>query len=182
MFSHFERNIFDDIMLVPYEKYVLITRLSPQEIHYRLDQIVDTSKHFNTIFSMARREKLYHGELSESNFKIVRKIGYRNSFLPVIQGRVSSSAQQTRIDIQMRLHMAVLIFIIVWLGVVGLVCIATMPTLMKQLFQAAGEKFDPKLLLPFGMLIFGYLLVTLPFKMESRISKKFLAKLLEGQD
>jgi len=165
-------------MLVPFEKYSLITSISPEEVHDRLAASVDTSK---SLFHASRGNKSYYGQVSQFSFKIQRKITYRNSFLPVVKGQVSSFAGQTRIDIQMRPHVAVSVFMLVWLTFTGIACIAVSLVLIQRLMNSDDTKFNPALLTPYAMFIFGYALVTFGFKSESKIAKKFLADLLEGR-
>jgi|GEM_PF-3448503 len=43
------------------------------------------------------------------------------------------------------------------------------------------QNFEPVILIPLGMLVFGYVLVTGGFKYESVKSKKYLAQLFEAE-
>jgi ABC-type iron transport system FetAB permease component len=70
----------------------------------------------------------------------------------------------------MRPSVFVLVFMAIWFGGVLLGCLAVMVSWLTQ-------GFSPMLLIPFGMLLFGYGLVTIGFKAESRKSRKFLAEL-----
>lgn len=42
--------------------------------------------------------------------------------------------------------------------------------------------FSPPMLIPYGMAIFGCLLFTIPYKLEAKKSRDFLADLLEVED
>ena len=125
--------------------------------------------------------KRYEGEVYKNGFKIKRYIDYRNSFIPEISGSFSTIATNTEINISMRLFTIVKLFAIVWLGLVGLVCVGI---LLSHFFVADNLpkiQFVPITLIPFGMFIFGCLLFTIPFKIESYKAKNFLSKLFEAQ-
>ena len=118
----------------------------------------------------------YEGTVSESGFEISRIIFYRNSFLPVITGTVRKQAFGTEIDLTLRLNLAVLIFGFIWMGIISLVCVGA---LFVTLLTGAT---DGRLLMPFGMWLFGFILFLGGFKAESIRSRKHLIKLLEAQE
>src|SRR5262245_54110562 len=57
----------------------------------------------------------FFGEIEGSEFRLHRDIRYRNSFLPRITGYVASGPSGTKIDVTMRLHPFVLVFMALWL-------------------------------------------------------------------
>ncbi len=59
------------------------------------------------------------GEVADNSFRLRRNIGYRNSFLPRIRGRMISTATGTRVDVLMFMHPLVFIFMLFWLVGVG---------------------------------------------------------------
>lgn len=75
----------------------------------------------------------------------------------------------------MRIHTSVIVFVIIWFVGVGIGSLAVLASLLSD------QSFEPTALIPFGMLIFGYALVTGAFKYESIKSKKFLASLFEAE-
>ncbi len=167
---------------LPFENYILSTKLSATEIYKRLSNNIEPKRTFR--FSPFNRNstKPYEGEIYENTFSMSRIINYRNSFLPIIRGDISIFAGQTQINIKMRPVTFALIFISFWLGVVGLICVGMLLSGLLQIRQLVKTGFSPMLLIPFGMFIFGYLLMTLAFKAESGKSKKFLVTLLEAQE
>jgi hypothetical protein len=168
--------------ILPFENYTLTTKLPVQEVVKRLSENVETKK--KTFFSFTARNttKPYEGRILSDIFTINRVINYRNSFLPVITGHITSFPGQTQINIKMRLATFVLIFISFWLGVVALVYIGTLIAAVVQLQGILRHGFSPMVLIPFAMLLFGSLLTIFAFKGESKNSKDFLAELLEGQE
>lgn len=117
----------------------------------------------------------YEGSINGSSFKINRIIGYRNSFLPIINGVIEKDFNGTKIKVKMRLHTFVIVFMFIWFGGVGIGCLAFLPMIFNS------QDFESMVLIPFGMLIFGYALVTGGFKYESIKSKKYLAQLFEAE-
>jgi hypothetical protein len=168
--------------ILPYEKYVLVSLLTPAEIGRRIEAAIEPRN--TTVFnSFTRRStKPYEGEHIGDRFEISRIIDYRNSFLPDISGHITPYGSQTRIAITMHLSPLVLVFMVVWLGTVGSMCLGIIITgslpLERRLFKALS---DPEFT-PFGMFIFGCLLAIIPFKIESKKSKRFLANLFDGQE
>lgn len=177
---------FSDFL--PVEKYTVLTNLSEEEALMRLRKIIgnpdrrfqfsfmgiDLRQHSNSSFD-------YEGTMSDNTFKISRVIRYRNSFLPVIKGTVSSFVNKTEIHISMKMHLVVRIFMIIWLSLVGipalLVLLATLIALMNLNFQA----INPMMFILIGMFLFGYCLMLFAFKAEARKSKKELNILWEAQ-
>jgi len=116
--------------------------------------------------------KPYQGEVGDRAFQISRIIGYRNSFLPQIEGRIYPQDIGCKIDIEMKLHPLVLGFMLFWLSMVGQIA-------MISLIAALAEpQFDPTLLVPIGMFAFGCILPLVGFLPQARSSREFLTDLL----
>jgi hypothetical protein len=159
--------------LLPYQKLVFNSPLSREELTRRLAREVSESRWGFAFFE--RREELFEGTITGEGFKISRIIRYRNSFLPVIQGNFSPTARGVRVDVTLRLHGGVLAFSVVWLSfvVLGIVSVASEVLRSRQLGQGS--------LIPFGMLTFFYLLVTLSFGFEARKARKLLSEVFEAE-
>ena len=167
--------------ILPFENYTIITHLKAEEIVEKLIANVQPTRGSSFTLNPVEITKRYEGEVYKNGFKIKRCIDYRNSFIPEISGSFSTIATNTEINISMRLFTIVKLFAIVWLGLVGLVCVGI---LLSHFFVAdnlAKIQFVPITLIPFGMFIFGCLLFTIPFKIESYKAKHFLSKLFEAQ-
>jgi hypothetical protein len=167
---------------LPFEDYILITKLSGEEVYNRLSDNIEPKNTFQISSLNRNSTKPYEGILSGTSFSISRIINYRNSFLPTINGHISTFPGKTQIDIKMRPATFVLVFMSVWLGVVGLVSIVILFVGLFQIRQILQSGFSPMLLIPFAMFIFGCLLTSFGFKAESKKSKEFLATLLNGQE
>ena len=156
--------------LLPFENITYKTKLSSEETLNKLSEIIEPKKTFRMtgIFGSSNH-KPYEGSIYRNTFNINRIISYRNSFLPRIHGKVEKDFNSTKINVKMRLHTGVIIFMFIWCGLVGGIgCLIAASTFLNS------EHFEPAALIPFGMLIFAYAMTTGGFKYESAKSKKDL--------
>ncbi len=167
---------------LPFENYVITSKLSVEEVKTRLASNIEPKKSLRLSVFNRGSNKPYEGEILGDTFTICRIINYRNSFLPVITGHISTFTDKTQINVKMRPVTFVLLFISLWLGIVGLVCLGIILAGLIQLKQILQNGFSPMILIPFGMFLFGCLLTTLAFKAESKKSKEFLEQIFEGQE
>lgn len=168
--------------VLPFENYVLTTRLSVDEALKRIADNIQQRQSFSLSKFSRNYTKPYTGQIIGTTFTMRRNINYRNSFLPIITGQITTFLGQTQVNIKMRPVTVVLIFMSFWLGIVGLVCIGMLLAGLLQFKQILQNGFSPMLFIPFGMFAFGCLLTHFSFKRESKNSKKFLAGLLESID
>ncbi|UZR99719.1 hypothetical protein [Chondrinema litorale] len=161
---------------LPLEDITYQTKLNTNEIVDRLNEVVEPKKTFrmNGFFGNSEH-KPYEGSIHNMSFKINRIIGYRNSFIPIITGTLEEEMNGTKVNVKMRLHSFVIVFMFIWFGGVGIASLAVIS------YYLNNENFEPMSLIPFGMLIFGYAMVLGGFKYESIKSKKYLAELFEAK-
>jgi hypothetical protein len=103
------------------------------------------------------------GKAEGSNFNLHRDIRYRNSFLPRIRGHIDVDAEGTRIDVTMHLHPFAFVFMLFWLGGVGLAGIAML-----------SHGRPPQSLIPLGMFAFGVALTLGGFFPEAFKARRLL--------
>lgn len=145
---------------LPFETIVIETSLTKEETISNLMKNIEPETTFR--FQNKSDTKDFEGRLNGNEFEIKRIISYRNSFLPIIRGKIETFGTGTQITINMRLHVAVMIFMAVWFGFVGLFFIASL--------SSAG--ISETLLYPLGMLIFGYALTMGGYLFESYRTKE----------
>ena len=161
---------------LPFENITYRTKLDSNEVLKRISEKVEPKKPFRiTEIFWENNYKPYKGIVKGKTFNITRIIQYRNSFLPQIKGNVENDINGTKVNIKMRLHPIVLTFMIIWFSGVGIGFLLTLSILLSN------KSFEPMTLIPFGMLIFGYALVTGGFKYESIKSKKYFNELFESE-
>ncbi|MDN5477606.1 MAG: hypothetical protein L0G39_11795 [Chryseobacterium sp.] len=153
---------------LPFERIIYRTNLSEQEIITRLSGFVEPKK-----FGFGRTSsKEYEGFINNNCFEINRMINYRNSFLPQIKGTIQKGNYGTQIEVTMKLHLFVFVFLLFWCGFVMFFLISL--CLVQQ-------KISVVFLVPVGMLLFVYALTMFGFKTESKESKEFLKKSFESE-
>jgi hypothetical protein len=57
------------------------------------------------------------GYVKEDSFRLQRNIRYRNSFLPLIRGRIVPTETGTQVQVTMFMHPVAVIFMVFWLWV-----------------------------------------------------------------
>jgi hypothetical protein len=157
------------MLLFPAENLIYRSRLSEGDVIIRLKENVGIYRPFKTATTP------YVGKVDDKGFKIWRVITGRNSFLPQIAGHIKADLSGTKIEVKMRLHPVVGIFMIAWFGGVGFACAMTIWSWWQ------GEEFELTQLLTFVMIAFGVVLILVGFKPESTRAKKDLEKILDAE-
>lgn len=140
----------------PFENITYQTKLEPKEILEKINEVIEPKKTFRStgIFGSSDH-KPYEGSINENSFSITRIIGYRNSFLPRINGVVEKGFNGTKIRVKMKLHILVIVFMFIWFGGVGIACLALLPMMFNN------QDFESMTLIPFGnahiWICFGYM-------------------------
>jgi len=78
-------------------------------VRTKLNENIEERRLFNSL----RSNKIYQGEISDTEFKISRIISYKNSFLPIIYGNLSETEEGTEIIMKLMPHWFVVIFFLV---------------------------------------------------------------------
>ena len=159
---------------LPYDDIEIYSPLSPAQIQSILEQEVTKQKPFGFGFKSSASDPYFYGFTGNHQFKLHRNISYRNSFLPTITGSISNDLSGSKIVAKMRLTTFVLIFISFWLTGVLTACI-----FMTTKSVSEGN-YGAEILVPFGMLLFGYGLSMGAFHYEARKAKEKLLELLKG--
>ncbi len=161
---------------LPFENITYKTKLDSAAIFERINENVEPERSFRIrgIFG-SNNYKPYEGSVNGNSFSIRRIISYRNSFLPRIKGVIEKDLHGTRVNVKMRLHLFILVFIFIWCGGAGFGFFAFLTVSIGK------GSFDLVILIPLGMLLFGYGLTIAGFKYESIKSKKYIAQLFEAE-
>jgi hypothetical protein len=161
---------------LPFENITYRSILDQQEVLKRIEEIIEPPKTLSLSDIFGNNDhRPYKGSTTGNSFSMTRIINYKNSFLPRIIGVIEEDHSGTRINVKMRLHKIVFAFMLLWLGVAGIVCLGVFATMFGD------QDFAPQSLIPFAMFLFGYALVTGGFKYESIKSRKYLAELFEAE-
>lgn len=145
-------------------RFTIETKKTKEEIINVLTKNTSDSK----IFAW-KYDKFFIGQISEDTFKIWRNINYRNSFAPLMIDKIEQSNDICKIHVKTRMTIFVIVFVSIWLSGVTLACLIT---------PFVGFSM-PSALIPYMMLIIGGLIMFLPKRMEEKIAKEKLEKLLK---
>lgn len=152
--------------ILPFEKYTIESTKSPESIGEIIDKNCGSWKF--PLFRQSNPMPLF-GSRKGNNFKLYRYIQYRNSFLPIAFGKISNNQGGTVIEISLRMHWFVFVFMFFWLFFVSVAFFAFL--------------FSPNhiaVLVPFGMFIVGYSLMYFCFWLEIPKLKNLISKMLEN--
>ena len=157
---------------MPYYRFIIDTSLTVDDACSRVKTITRAPRGFWEPFRPSRDETShceFIGSVEPRAFRLRRDIHYRNSFLPMIRGRVIESTHGTRIHVSMFLHPLVAVFMAFWLSGVGF-------GVLQNVSRAAGAVT----IVPIGMLLFGLALMIGGFFPEALKAKRLLQESLES--
>lgn len=156
--------------LLPYDKFEIQTSLTLEEVIAALKKHVEPKRWFRLFWG---NHAVFEGEISQDGFRIMRIINYRNSFLPVIKGAFKQNQNGINVMIRMGLHPFVIVFMCIWFGGIIFAIVAGL--------ASSKITLSATLLIPLGMLFFGWAMVAGGFWFEARKVKPQLLSVLNGQ-
>jgi hypothetical protein len=157
--------------LLPYKNYELVSDQTPSEVEAAMRSVVAPRR----TFRFAAAPRAFEGEVGDRTFDVQRAIGYRNSFLPQIRGDIMAAAGGSRIVVRMRLRLAILVVMIIWMGGVGA---ASLQILISELRQGGSPSTA---LGPAAMFLFGWFLSAAGFTYEARIAEPLLERVMTAR-
>jgi|SRR5208282_286879 len=167
--SDFEPDRLIEFLRPPFNKFELLTPMSPAHAARVLQEIVEPPRKWG--WPSSTKRGYFEGKVAGSRFKIHRVTGYRSAFLPIIEGNFRRDGSGTIVTLNMRLVWPVVPF---WIGI--------------MLFLAwSSVAVDSHVAGPFGvrmavmaMTLVIYLVATVPFAIEVRIALKRLLELMRS--
>ena len=160
--------------LFPYQMFSVASSLKPNDAILQLTKYISSppsGKYSQRIsFWLLRNFKQYFiGSVSGDKFKIHRAIKGTNSFLPMIKGIVSESAEGSKILIRMRIHPIILVFCC-WILIVGFYNKSTINHIVF-IYEST----------PTFLFIAFYCLCLFMFKYEAQKDKQMLLDIFKGE-
>jgi len=146
-----------------FERIQRLTR--PQRRSFREWIAVNITRDDNTVGPP------FLGKVGPSTFRLRRDIRYRNSFLPLVWGRIVPSLRGSRINVTMFLHPLVAVFMIFWFSGLGYGVV--------KLWVHRKEAVPFAVLVPAAMILFGVALVLVCFIPEAIKAKRLLESILD---
>jgi hypothetical protein len=150
---------------MPFYRFQLQVPLPPDVAQDRIQAITGKPlpyrDSFGTKWGAARRktpDRPFQGRLEHHRFRLMRHINRRNSFLPLIRGRIDQEPGGSRVSVILHLDPFVAIFMLCWLILVG-----------RTAWPPTGEGLRPA-----GMFLFGLGITLAGFIPEARKARRLL--------
>src|SRR5438552_3137022 len=156
---------------MPFYRFHLDTALPESAAFERVQEVTRPRRTFRESIAAAFRRDVaagppFLGTVGRSSFRLRRDIRYRNSFLPLVWGRIVPSPGGSRINVTMFLHPLVALFMIFWFSGLGYAVV--------QLWVHRKEAVPFAVLIPAAMILFGVALVLVCFIPEAIKAKRLL--------
>lgn len=158
--------------LIPYERMTLETSLKDTEIKRRLSGYVAPVVSYMVQIKLS--DKPFKGKVTSDGFEMMRVVNGRNSWLPLVIGKVESTTNVSYLNIKMRMHLVPLIVTILIIGMASLMGIHNV------LFAiSTGIRKWEDIIIPWGFVFIVYIYSTVVFQTEASYVKDFMTKLLQ---
>lgn len=165
----------EKIFLIPYGHIQLTSYTPSVQVETTLAEHTEETK---IGWGRMKREgrKFFEGTVGDGKFSISRVIHYRNSFKPILYGRIEPDEDRTQINVRIHFHPIIIAFSAVFFTAFGCGGLTTSLSLLAEQEFAAAMGFLP--ILP-AMLF--YTLIMFLFNMEIRKSFKQLREILADE-
>jgi hypothetical protein len=167
--------------LLPYEKYLMTTKLPISEVYKRLEDNIEPKQFTPSFRSGKNQKKPYSSDIINNTIVMKRIINYRNALHPIITIKTTSLFGETHLEIIIKLPGSGKFFILGWLvlGVSNILILILTNSHHSQQTHPAGLF---RIILPsFAIIFIGILLPYLLIKYEGGKSKRFFENLLNAQ-
>lgn len=102
-----------DVRWTPHHRFEIQSKLSQTAAIEALKAHVEARRLFRIGLPSSANDKRFQGEVGLDSFSITRVIGYRNSFLPTVTGKVQAVGSRLVISVDMQLHVIALVLMII---------------------------------------------------------------------
>lgn len=157
---------------MPFYRFHLDTSLSESTTFGRIQGLIRPRRSFREwiAVNVTREDSTvgppFLGKVGSGTFRLHRDIRYRNSFLPLVWGRIVPRSGGSRINVTMLLHPFAALFMIVWFSGLGYGVV--------QLWLHRKEAVPYAVLVPAAMILFGVALVLVGFIPEAIKAKRLI--------
>ena len=156
--------------IIPIQKLQIKSDYSAKIVAEKLSLETDQ----RMFFRKNNSNKKFEGKVHNTSFNINRILNYRNSFYPIISGKIiSEENSKTTIKITMCMTIYANVFMCIWFIITGTVFIFA----LKQ--QIENEVFEYKpILWSLLFILVGYFLMIISFTAEAKTARKILTEIL----
>jgi hypothetical protein len=115
----------------------------------------------------------FRGEVRETRFRIVRRVQFRNSFAPILEGRITAIEGGSEVAMSIFVPNSLLLFVIVWTVLAAGAAILVVQTMMLE------NELETVMTLCMGTIpLVGIAVAWLGYSLEARSSEKLIASLI----
>lgn len=163
------------IHILPYLEHNIHTTKSPQEIHDIMQSVTSPKGEW-----YSSRPGEFIGTIDQYDFKIIRNINYRNSFMPVISGAIKKGERAYVVALKMQLHPLTYALLIGWFVLSGFSFLITF--LIDVLYLLMSQPIDVTMILwTGGFIAWGQIISRWGFFFQAKKDLKRLEELLNGE-
>jgi hypothetical protein len=157
--------------LLPFERITVESRRSPEELVAVLAQITRPEPTLEIRLIRPKETATFVGEVSAAGLCVRLATGHRNSFAPIVVGKIVKASSGARIEGVLRLHVAVLVFLGAWVSLVTPFALVSIGQLLRD-GTLGGLSW-----LPLAMLGGMYAMCMIGYAMEAGRTKQLLREL-----
>lgn len=155
--------------ILPREEYKIQTPFSKDKAESVM-RLKTTKEKYR--FGRTNPDKLFHGEVNDDNFSISRIIQGRNSFLPVVRGKILECGKGAKLIMEFTVDPAVSAIYICCLCFCGIFFLLSLYAIIS------GHNFISGVIISLLMALYVYCLARFSFNREASKVKKMLCDLL----
>lgn len=159
------------VPLVPFLRITISTQLTATEVNNRINCLLKADNAFRTKYYPEIKISSYDGDYRNTSIEMVRHTWYNNSFKPVIRGTVNTVNDSCSIELRLRLHLLVMIFVIFFLSIT---LIGGSVLAILSLSKNWGYAVLPLMM---GLLMYSFMQIA--FALECRVVQREMMRLFE---
>ena len=155
------------IHLLPYLEEQINSEKAPEDIYMVLKSVTDSRK------AVLFTNEEFIGQVYPHGFRIYPKVNGRNSFRPILTGKMTKNEGGTTIDITLQMHIITRVFLVVWFS---MACFYFLCGILVVFTNGLEE--ITLIIVSLGFLIFGQILMRCGFYGPAGKALKRLRELL----
>lgn len=153
---------------LPIERETWVLPYGEKELFRRLWKVSKPVKVEDPIPDIPEHHFLFNGWVEKSRFKLSRKIGRPNNFLPIIDGKIESTSKGSIIFLRYRMFFSTIAFLIFW----------SVVTTLIALYFYIYEKIYLYGTISLLLGIANYAITVLNFKKQVKLSSRVLKEVV----
>ena len=151
----------------------LRTLARPDQVTEALSREVKPGTMMQLDWGRRRDARQFRGEVRENGFRIVRRVQFRNSFAPILEGRVNAIEGGSEVAMTLFVPTSVVLFVIVWTVLAAGAAILVVQQMMLE------NELETAMTLTMAVIpLVGLAVAWLGFSLEARNSERAVKSLI----